>query len=110
MNWNHLNSMDDLERAVEMSKRQKVMLFKHSTRCSISAAALNRVERNWKKEDSEKVVPFFLDLIKNRDISNAIAARFGIEHQSPQVLVIENQTCIYQASHQAINYQEILNR
>jgi bacillithiol system protein YtxJ len=108
MNWNALNSPADLDHAVEVSQKQKVMLFKHSTRCSISAAALGRLERNWQANDSQKIVPFFLDLIQHRDVSNLIASRFGVEHESPQVLVIENGKCIYHNSHQGIDYKEII--
>jgi bacillithiol system protein YtxJ len=36
---------------------------------------------------SDKVTPYFLDLIAHREISNGIASRFGVMHQSPQLLL-----------------------
>lgn len=50
----------------------------------------------------ENTVLYFLDLLRYRDISNAIAQRFNVRHQSPQVLVIENGTCSTHASHYGI--------
>ena len=61
-------------------------IFKHSTRCSISSMAKNRVERDW---DLDFPI-YYLDLIQYRSISNLIAAKSGIEHQSPQLIVFQN--------------------
>jgi bacillithiol system protein YtxJ len=66
MNWNKLEDISDIDKINNLSKEHKVLLFKHSTRCSISSSALNRLERNWKDEDSEKLNPFYLDLL-NQD-------------------------------------------
>jgi bacillithiol system protein YtxJ len=85
------------------------MLFKHSTRCSISDAALGRFERKWKDENSTLIKPFYLDLIAHRDISNAIAARYDVMHESPQALVILNGKCIFSQTHMSISLDEILD-
>ena len=108
MNWNKLEDVSQLAVINEESKSIRVMLFKHSTRCSISSMALNRVESNWKDSDNQLVKPYYLDLIAHRDISNLVAQQYGIEHQSPQVLIISNGTCIYNASHNSIRYAEII--
>ena len=109
MNWNYLQNVGQIAVINEESKSVKVMLFKHSTRCSISNMALNRVESNWKDNDNQLIKPYYLDLIAHRDISNLIARQYGIEHQSPQVLVILNGKCIYHASHNNIRYADIMN-
>jgi bacillithiol system protein YtxJ len=108
MNWNKLEDAGQLTAINEESKSVKVMLFKHSTRCSISSMALNRIESNWKDSDNQLVKPYYLDLIAHRDISNLIAQQYGVEHQSPQVLVISNGKCIYNASHNNIRYADII--
>jgi bacillithiol system protein YtxJ len=108
MNWNKLTDISELDKINILSKEQKVLLFKHSKRCSISSAALDRVERNWKEEDSEKLDPYYLDLLNHRDISNAIAEIYGIEHQSPQVLVIKDGKCIYTETHYGISYEDLM--
>ncbi|PWJ44908.1 bacillithiol system redox-active protein YtxJ [Sediminitomix flava] len=105
MEWNQLNSPEQLNAIVSESENEKIVIFKHSTRCSISSMALNRLERSWEKDVALK--PYYLDLIANRGISNDIASRFGVEHASPQVLVIENGQCVYHTSHMGINFQEL---
>ena len=108
MNWNKLEDAGQLEAINEESKSVKVMLFKHSTRCSISSMALNRIESNWKDSDSQHIKPYYLDLIAHRDISNLIAQQYGVEHQSPQVLIVSNGKCIYIESHNNIRYAGII--
>ncbi len=108
MNWNKLEDAGQLAAINEESKTGKVMLFKHSTRCSISSMALNRIESNWKDSDNQLVKPYYLDLIAHRDISNLIAEQYGVEHQSPQVLIISNGKCIYHESHNNIRYTDII--
>ena len=54
--------------------------------------------------------PYYLDLINYRDISNAIAEKYGIEHQSPQVLIVSGSKCIYDNSHFGISYDVILEK
>jgi bacillithiol system protein YtxJ len=110
MEWNTLTAMEQLDALVEASSSRPVLLFKHSTRCSISATALNRLERSWNTTEINNTLPYYLDLIAHRDISQAIADRFHIEHQSPQALVIKNGRCIYDASHFEIQYAELLKQ
>ena len=108
MNWNTLNHAAQLDTINEESKTIPVMLFKHSTRCSISDMALNRIQSNWKDGDNERLKPYYLDLIAHRDISNLIAEQYGIEHQSPQALIISNGECIYHESHTNIRYNDVM--
>ncbi|AQG81800.1 bacillithiol system redox-active protein YtxJ [Spirosoma montaniterrae] len=102
MNWNKLTSEAQLDAIKEESARHPVLIFKHSTTCSISAMALSRMERNWSEQLGVK--PYYLDLLANRPISNKIEQEFGVEHESPQVLLIKNGSCIYDASHMAISF------
>jgi bacillithiol system protein YtxJ len=105
MNWNELTEESQLDELKKLSNEQAVLIFKHSTRCSISASALDRMERKWEKEVNIK--PYYLDLIRYRPISNRIQDEFTVEHQSPQILLIKNGKCIYNASHIEINFEEI---
>jgi bacillithiol system protein YtxJ len=112
MLWHKLVEISQLQSIIDLSKEQSnpqisaVLLFKHSTRCSISTMALSRLETKWL--DDEKIPAYYLDLLNYRDISNEIASLFGIEHASPQVLLIKDGTCIYHASHSAISATDIL--
>lgn len=109
MNWIALKSPDQLEALRAESKNQPVIIFKHSTRCSISQTALNRLERNWKVEEMSTVKPYYLDLISYREISNRIADLFDIEHQSPQIIVLKDSKVVLHQSHFDIEFSSIKN-
>ena len=92
MNWIALEDMLQLEEIDERSETSAQIIFKHSTRCNISADAytiLNQCVLDM----------YFLDLLAHRDISNEIADRYEVMHKSPQILVIKNGKCIYHESH-----------
>jgi len=108
MNWNKLSDLAQLDELIKTSSEKPVLIFKHSTRCSISSTALDRLERSWKTEEVEGLEPYYLDLIQFRNISGAIESKFDVEHQSPQALVIKNGSCVYHASHYDIRYPELL--
>ncbi len=107
MNWQELTAEAELDKIKELSQVHPVVIFKHSTRCSISSAALDRLERNWKETEMGNVTPYYLDLIAYHPVSNKIQEMFYVEHESPQVLIIRNGRCIYHASHIDINYKDI---
>lgn len=101
VNWIPLQLMGQLDELTAHSNEKPVLIFKHSTRCSISRFALKQFENEFELHDSTDA--YFLDLITYREISNEIAARFGVQHQSPQLLLIKNGKAIYNASHSDID-------
>jgi bacillithiol system protein YtxJ len=110
MNWNKLTQPGQIGEIKVLSESTPVMIFKHSTRCSVSGMSLNRLLRNWKHGDEEKVVPYFLDLIAYRELSNMVASEFGVPHESPQVIVIKNGSAIFDTSHFDISYSTIMDQ
>ncbi|MFL9843941.1 bacillithiol system redox-active protein YtxJ [Flavobacterium rhizosphaerae] len=96
--WNDLTELKQLDTIVEESAETPVIIFKHSTRCPVSRMALKNFENEYSLEEDE-VKPYFLDLIQYRDVSNEIASRFNVVHQSPQILLIKNGQSIYDTSH-----------
>ncbi len=107
MNWIALTEEAQLDQIKEQSKQQPVVIFKHSTRCSISDMAKGRLER---KAVPENVQFYYLDLIRYRNISNDIVKVFGVRHESPQVLLIKNGECVYDESHNGISMEEIAEK
>lgn len=107
MNWIALNSSAMLDQIKKDSEQKAIVIFKHSTRCSISATALSRLERAWQQAEVAETQAYLLDLIAYREISNQIAQVFGIRHESPQILLIRNGQCVFDASHWDIDYQDI---
>ena len=101
INWNALTALQQLNEISEESNQKPVVIFKHSTRCSISRMALKQFENNFNLHDEVK--PYFLDLIEHRDVSNEIANRFEVVHQSPQILLIKDGKSVYDVSHDGID-------
>jgi bacillithiol system protein YtxJ len=108
MNWNQLTDIEQLSKLDALSATKPVLIYKHSTRCNISDAALGRIERIWKEENEKSVEPYYLDLIRFRNVSNTIAQHYNIQHESPQVLLIKKGKCVYSQTHMGINIPEIL--
>jgi len=105
MNWVVLQDYSQIHKALQQS--EPFLVFKHSTRCSISSMAKSRFERNF---DLEGVQAFYLDLIAYRSISDQLALDLNVVHQSPQLLLIQNGRCTYHASHNAIDLEAIKSK
>lgn len=107
MNWNQLTAKAQIDEIKASSSDQASLIFKHSTRCSVSAMAENRLERSWNADEIPTLDIYHLDLIQHRDVSDYIAHTFDVPHESPQVLIISDGKCIYHNSHMGIAYHEI---
>ena len=101
VNWTELTDIAQLLEVTAISNEKPVVIFKHSTRCSISRMALKQFEREYDLNDS--VDAYFLDLIAHRDISNEIASRYNVYHESPQLILIKNGKAVYDVSHSDID-------
>lgn len=104
MKWINLIDSDQLN-TIKKNENYSV-IFKHSTRCSISSMAKRRFEMD------EDILPkeidlYFLDLISYRNISAEIAEMFQVNHESPQLLLIKNGECILDQSHGDISADEV---
>jgi len=107
MNWINLTQEEQLQQIKITSKNKPQVIFKHSTRCSISSMAKNRLEKSTQPDEIDF---YFLDLIKYRPISNKIAEIFKVYHASPQILLIKNDECVYDESHSGIDMGEIIEQ
>jgi len=105
VNWIPLTLMGQLDEIIAISNEKPAVIFKHSTRCSVSRMALKQFENEYNLGDTLAV--YFLDLLEHRNISNEIAARFNVYHQSPQLLLIKDGKSVYDASHSDIDAGEL---
>lgn len=105
MHWIHLTDEEQLKQIITKSQLRPQVIFKHSTRCSISAVALQRMQKVAQPADIDF---YFLDLLVYRNLSNKISDTFKIDHESPQVLVIKDGDCVYEESHLGISMNEIM--
>lgn len=104
MNWIDITNPSQLETIKEKSKSKAQLIFKHSTRCSISSVAKSRLER---ATAPDHIDFYYLDLINHRDISAKVAEVFAVYHESPQILLIKNGECVYDESHSGISMEDI---
>ena len=104
LNWIILADEAQLGAIKAKSYDKPQVLYKHSTRCSVSSVALSRMEKSKTALDADF---YLLDLIRFRNISDKIAHDFNVYHESPQVLVIKNGECTYDESHLGIDMFEL---
>lgn len=105
LDWVKINSLEELDQAIESTEDKPGLFFKHSTRCSISSMALNSFESKWQPTDSCTL--YYIDLIAHRDVSNALSEKSAINHQSPQAILLHHKKSIYDASHNGISAPDI---
>src|SRR5688572_19706180 len=91
-NFINVESLERLESLFAESHERPVILFKHSTRCGISAGVYREVRQ-------VRAEVYIVTVQTHRDISNAITARTGIRHESPQAIVLKDGRPVYHASH-----------
>jgi bacillithiol system protein YtxJ len=95
-----LQRNQDLEQLLERSKTVPVLIFKHSTQCPISSQAYQEFRRF--VESARDLLCGLVFVIEKREVSNTIASRLGIEHESPQAIVVRNGRPTWNASHWSI--------
>jgi bacillithiol system protein YtxJ len=101
-----LDKMEQFDEIDEISQTKPVVLFKHSTRCSISRMALKQFDAEFNYPE-EKIDWYLLDLLNHRDLSNEIASRYNVVHQSPQIVVIRNGKAVFNESHDSISAEDL---
>jgi bacillithiol system protein YtxJ len=104
--WKSLTDIDQLTSILSESHQRPQLVFKHSTRCSISTMALNRL-KGLSVGFFNRADFYYLDLIAFRNISNAIADNFHVYHESPQIILLKDGEAVYDASHLEITPESI---
>jgi bacillithiol system protein YtxJ len=107
MHWTHLTDEEQLNQIIAKSQLKPQVIFKHSTRCSISAVALQRLQKAKQPDEMEF---YFLDLLAHRQLSNKVASTFKVHHESPQVLLIRDGQCVFNESHLGISMNDIVDQ
>ena len=100
--WKRIESLEQLEQAIKSSNDRPIAIFKHSTSCPRSAFAKLRLVQA-AEEMNKHMSVYYLDLLRYRAISNAVAQILGIVHQSPQLIVLSKEKVCYHASHESIS-------
>jgi bacillithiol system protein YtxJ len=107
MNWINLTAENQLQTLIAQSDTSPQIIFKHSTRCSVSSVALQRLKGS---KDNAILDIYYLDLLQYRSLSDKVAEIFKEHHESPQVLIIKNGECVYSESHLGITVKELIEQ
>lgn len=99
--WHKLTALSQLDQIDQESGDMDVVVFKHSTRCGISAMTEDALMKGIDWDQSEFKF-YYLDLLNHRDISNQIAERYGVVHQSPQLILIREGRAVDSVTHHAV--------
>jgi bacillithiol system protein YtxJ len=106
MAWIQLQRLEQFPEILKKSSIIPQLIFKHSTRCSISSMAMNRIE-SFGLQNNHSLECHYLDLIQFRELSNLVVKELHIIHQSPQAILIINKTVVYHESHGLISSSDI---
>lgn len=106
LNWIPLTSEAQLKTIKEQSKKESILIFKHSTRCGISSMVIKRFEALF-TEEHQNLKVYYLDLLNYRDLSAEVGYEFQVMHQSPQLIIVKNGVTVYHASHYDISLTDL---
>lgn len=108
MEYKILTTISQLNEIDELSKTKLQIIFKHSTRCSVSSMAKRSLDSALRQDSSTPFDIYYLDLIAHREVSNAIATRYGVQHESPQIIAIKSGKSTFDASHSDVSLEDAL--
>lgn len=98
----NLASHDALDAAVTASHERPVFVFKHSLICPVSTRADDAYAAFVSGRDEDDMAFHRIEIQNARPVSDAVAERTGVRHESPQALLFVNGEVVWHASHGAI--------
>lgn len=104
-----MTSIEQLNSAVEASEGQPLLLFKHSTRCPISANAYQEMNNYLQNNPNENVNYGIIYVVEDRPVSNEAADKLGVKHESPQAILVKNGFPVWHTSHSDITSSTLTN-
>lgn len=105
--WKDLTEISQLDKIADASQEKPQFIFKHSTRCGVSHQVMSGLNDSWDLDSSQQDF-YYLDLLNFREISNTISEKFGVFHQSPQLIIIKDGKVIDSYSHYSINFDKVM--
>ena len=105
-NLTSLERVDELERLLVQSQAQPVLLFKHSYTCGISAEALDELIEHLNEQNPD-IRYAMVTVQTHREVSNAVSAKLGVRHETPQALLVRAGRVVWSASHFRVNAEEL---
>jgi len=104
--FKEITCSQEFGKILDESCQRKIILFKHSTTCPISARAWQEVQ-SFIQGSSDEVLVVMIKVIESRPVCSQVAEELGVKHQSPQVLLLDNRKVLWHASHQSVTQNKI---
>lgn len=102
-----LSTLESLDSCLSESATRPIFIFKHSTACPISAEAYRHVARYAEQANDTTPEVYLVKVIEERPISNQIADQLGIQHKSPQLILVKDGKVLWSTSHYGIHADAI---
>ena len=103
-----LQNVEEIDQLIETSRAKPVMIFKHSLICPISAMAHREFERFLVgRPQDDPVVHTLIEIQNARPVSNAVAEKTGVRHESPQALLLKDGKVVWHKSHSGIRFESL---
>ena len=106
LNWKPLNTREEFDRLVKDSKEKPALIFKHRPSSPESTQALQKLESEW-SISPENLDLYMLDVMKDKDINEAVTEMAGVINEYPQVLLFADGVTMYDESREMINVKKI---
>lgn len=107
--WYVLKSISEADEVLDQSNRRPQLIYKHSNRCGTCMFAKSEIEKS-SEEIREHADMHFLDVIRNREVSDYLAEELNIRHESPQAILFKDGKVAWHDSHSAIKSNKILEK
>ena len=102
-----LRAVHELDQVLSDSHERPVLLFKHSYTCGISAEALDELRAHIDETPATAIQYAMVTVQSHRDLSNTIAQRLGVRHETPQAILVRSGRAVWSASHFRVNAAEL---
>lgn len=101
-----LSDLEMLEAAIAESRERPVLLFKHSRTCGISCGALEELHAHLERGEARAAYRM-ITVQSHRRVSDEVAARLGVRHETPQAILLRDGRPVWKASHFRITADEL---
>jgi bacillithiol system protein YtxJ len=102
-----ITSSEELAEMIKLSTEQPVLFFKHSNTCGISSRAYDEFQRYLQTPASALVRNCLIVVQTARPVSNELARLVGVNHESPQAIIVQSGRAAWHESHLALKSQTI---
>lgn len=108
MNWIAITDEAEVQRIFKSEEYS--IIYKHSPSCMTSLMAYRQLKAEVQRAADIDIPLYIVDVLKNRQESRAIATAFDVQHESPQILLVKNGSCIFDTSHENVSLGTVLEQ